>query len=149
MNQITNWNPLRSLTRHEPISGFDQLFRDFGMRPLLGPLGPLELPEIRIDVAENDKAYTIKADIPGVRKDDIDVAVEGRQVSITARSTHQMEKKDLTSLYTERNEGQFFRSFTLPGEVDDGAAEAKYTDGVLNLTLPKRSNGGHKRVKIV
>lgn len=145
MNQLTHWNPFRSLARSEPTGGFDQLFRDFGMRPLLGQF---DLPEIRIDVGESDKAYTIKADIPGMKKEDIDVAVEGRQVSISARSSRQAERKDETSLYTERNEGQVYRSFLLPAEVDDSGAEAKYENGVLNLTLPKRADAGHRRLKV-
>lgn len=145
MNQLTHWNPFRSLTRSEPTGGLDQLFRDFGMRPWLSPL---EAPDIRIDVSETDKAYTIKADIPGAKKDDIDVAVEDRQVSISARSSSKFEKRGETSLYSERSEGQIYRSFSLPVEVDDKGAEAKYEDGVLTLTLPKKANGSTHRVKV-
>jgi HSP20 family protein len=145
MNQLTHWNPFKAMARAEPNGGIDQLFRDFGMRPLLGQL---DVPDIRIDVSESDKAYTIQADIPGAKKEDIDVTVDGRQVSITAKSSRSTEKKDETSLYTERSEGQVFRSFTLPAEVDSKGAEAKYADGVLSLTLPKRSNGSNQRIKV-
>lgn len=145
MNQLTHWNPFRTGGRGDLADGFDALLRDFGMRPLAGVLAS---PDIRIDVSESDKAYTIKADIPGVRKEDIDVAVDGRQVSITAKARSKSEKKDETSVYTERSEGKAFRSFTLPAEVDDKRAEAKYEDGVLNLVLPKKANGKNHRIKI-
>lgn len=145
MNQLTHWNPFRAAGRGELTSGFDALLRDLGMRPLAGAL---ESPDIRIDVSESDKAYTIKADIPGVRKEDIGVAVDGRQVSITASARSKSEKKDETSVYSERSEGRAFRSFTLPVEVDDKRAEAKYQDGVLSLVLPKKANGKNHRIKI-
>ena len=145
MNQLTHWNPFKALTRSEPGGGFDQLFRDFGMRPFFGQF---DVPDIRIDVGENDKAFTIRADIPGAKKEDIDVAVDGRQVSITARSASRTEKKDETFLYTERSEGQVSRSFMLPAEIEDGQAEAKYEDGVLKLMLPKKANGNNHRIKV-
>jgi HSP20 family protein len=145
MNQLTHWNPFKAMARAEPAGGFDPLFRDFGIRPMFAPF---DAPDMRIDVSENDKAYVIQADIPGAKKDDIDVAVEGRQVSITAKSSRSIDRKDDTRLYSERSEGQVFRSFTLPAEVDDKGAEAKYADGVLTLTLPKRANGNNQRIKV-
>jgi HSP20 family protein len=145
MNPLIHWNPFKAMTRAEAAGTFDPLFRDFGMRPLFTQL---DMPDIRIDVSETDKAYAIKADIPGAKKEDIDVAVDGRQVSITARSFRSTDKKDETSLYSERSEGQVFRSFTLPAEIDDKGAEATYTDGVLSLSLPKRAAGNNHRVKV-
>jgi HSP20 family protein len=133
------------MARAEPAGGFDPLFRDFGIRSMFAPF---DAPDMRIDVSENDKAYVIQADIPGAKKDDIDVAVDGRQVSITAKSSRSIDRKDDTRLYSERSEGQVFRSFTLPAEVDDKGAEAKYADGVLTLTLPKRANGNNQRIKV-
>jgi HSP20 family protein len=145
MNQLTHWNPFKTMTRAEPSGAFDLLMRDFGARPFLGQF---DLPDIRIDVSESDKGYTIQADIPGARKQDIDVAVEGRMVSITARTSRSNGTKDETSLYSERSDGQAFRSFTLPAEVDGKGAEAKYTDGVLMLTLPKKSTDNNHRIKV-
>lgn len=145
MNQLMHWNPFRSLSRAESASGLDALFRDFGIRT---PFAGWEPPDIRIDVSENGKAFTVKADIPGVGKDDIDVAVDGRQVTITARSSRKSERKDETAIYTERSEGQVFRSFTLPSDVDEKGASAKYEDGVLTLTLPKRKDANNHRVKV-
>lgn len=144
MSQITHWNPFRT-SRDDLTGGLETLFREFGMRP---PSDMTRFPEMRIDVSESDKAYAIKADIPGVRKEDIDVSVDGRQVSITARARSKSEKKDETSLYRERSEGQVFRSFTLPVEVEAKEADARYENGVLSLSLPKKSNGKNHRIKV-
>lgn len=145
MKQLTHWNPFKTLARQEPSSGFDEYFRNFGMSPLLSQI---EVPDIRLDVSETDKAYTIKADIPGAKKEDIDVSVDGRQVTISATMSRKTEKKGESSLYTERSEGQVYRSFTLPTEVDNKSAQAHYENGVLDLMLPKKSNGNERRLKI-
>lgn len=144
MSQITHWNPFKA-TRGESGGSLDQFFRDLGLRPLLGQF---ELPDIRIDVNESDKAYTVKADIPGVKKEDIDVSIDGRQVAISAKSSRRSEKQEENSLYSERSEGQVYRSFTLPVEVDSKDAQAKYDNGVLSLSLPKKGNGNNHRVKV-
>ena len=96
-----------------------------------------------MDVSEDDKAYHVKAEVPGVKKEDIHVAVEDNQVSITAEVKQEKEeKKGETVLRSERYYGMQSRSFTLMHDVDQGKAEAKYQDGILELTLPKKSNGG-------
>jgi HSP20 family protein len=85
----------------------------------------------------------VKAEVPGVRKEDIHVAVEDDQVSITAEVKKETEeKKGETVLRSERYYGMQSRSFTLMHDVDQSKAEAKYQDGILELTLPKKSNGG-------
>jgi HSP20 family protein len=145
MNQLTHWNPFKSLSRFGASNEFDELLRNVGLRPFVGQF---DVPDIRVDVDEGDKAYTVKADIPGVKKEDIDVSVEGRQVTICATTSAKSEKKDKTSLYTERSEGRVFRSFALPEEVDGSNAQARYENGVLDLTLPKKSNGNAKRIAV-
>lgn len=145
MNQLTHWNPFKALTRAASPFEFDDVFRAFPMRPLLDTM---QVPDIRVDVSETDTAYAIKADIPGAKKEDIDVSVEGRLVTISARTAKESEKKDATSLYRERSEGQVFRSFSLPGDVDQAKAEARYENGVLDLTLPKKGNGNNHRIKV-
>ena len=100
-------------------------------------------PEIKIDVSEDDKGYCVKAEVPGVKKEDIKVSVEGNQVSITAEvKKEQEEKRGETVLRSERYYGMQSRSFTLMHDVDQGKAEAKYQDGILELSLPKKTNGG-------
>ena len=96
-----------------------------------------------MDVSEDDKAYHVKAEVPGVKKENIHVAVEENQVTITADVKREKEeKKGETVLRTERYYGMQSRIFTVMHDVDQGKAEAKYQDGILELTLPKKSNGG-------
>lgn len=118
-------------------SGIDELFRGF-FAPVRRD-AQAAVP-VRIDVTENDKGYVVHAEIPGVRKDDIHVTVEGNQVTIGAEVKRETEKKDGERvLRTERYVGSAYRSFTLPSELDEGASEAKYDNGVLELKLAKRA----------
>jgi HSP20 family protein len=141
MVNITRFDPLSDLVSFVPFGNFEDFFRVPRMRSLVRDL-PAE-PEIKMDVAEDDKAYHVKAEVPGVKKEDIHVSIEGNQVSITAEvKKEKEEKKGETVLRSERYYGMQSRSFTLMHDVDQGKAEAKYQDGVLDLTLPKKSNGG-------
>jgi HSP20 family protein len=93
-----------------------------------------------LDVVETESAYAVKLDMPGVTKEDVKIAVEGRQVTVHAQTTHVEEKKDGERLlYRERAASRYARTFTLPVEVDQGEAAARLEHGVLTLTLPKRS----------
>ncbi|MEW6690142.1 MAG: Hsp20/alpha crystallin family protein [Pseudomonadota bacterium] len=138
-----------NLTRYDP---FDELFRDFGrgfwLKPIAVPGVPEEL-RIKLDVKEDDKAYTIHAEIPGVKKEDIQVEVDGGQVSIRAEvKKEKEEKKGEKVIHSERYYGMVGRSFSLPAEVDEKGTVAKYHDGVLDLTLPKKSGNGAKRIAV-
>jgi HSP20 family protein len=115
---------------------FDDAFRSF-MRPFRWE-PTLETPQIKMDVSETDGTYMVKAEIPGVRKEDIHVEIDGAKVMITAEVKKDFEeKKEGRLLRSERSYGFASRVFTLGFEVDRAKAEAKYTDGVLTLTLPK------------
>ncbi len=141
MVNITRFDPLSDLVSFVPFGNFEDFFRVPRMRSLVRDL-PAE-PEIKMDVAEDDKAYHVKAEVPGVKKEDIHVSVEGNQVSITAEvKKEKEEKKGATVLRSERYYGMQSRSFTLMHDVDQDKAEAKFQDGILELTLPKKSNGG-------
>jgi len=117
--------------------GIDELFRGF-----FAPVrrGDGEAPQaIRLDVTETEQGYLARAEIPGVRKEDIHVTIEGNQVTIAAETKRETEKKDGERvIHTERYVGQLFRSFTLPAELDETASEAKYENGVLELKLAKK-----------
>ena len=148
MTTLTRWNPFKTVSRFDPIANFDDLFRGWGMRPLAREFD-LAAPEIRIDVSEDDKAYRIKAEMPGVDKDNIEISVEGNQVSIGAEVKRETKKEEAEKeLYTERYFGKVFRSFTLPGDLDGAKADARYDQGVLTLTLPKKSNGGTRKIAV-
>jgi len=139
---------MANITRFSP---FDDLFGDLGkgfwLKPVAMP-GREEL-KIKVDVKEDDKAYTVHADIPGVKKEDIQVDIDGGQVSIRAEVKQEKEeKKGEKLIHSERYYGMVSRSFSLPSEVDEKATVAKYQDGVLDLTLPKKSGNGSRRIAI-
>jgi HSP20 family protein len=125
----------------------DEAFRSF-MRPFRWET-EVEPPQIKMDVAEADGMYTVKAEIPGVRKEDIHVEIDGAQVMITAEVKKDMqEKKDGRLLRSERSYGFASRSFSLGHEIDRAKAVAKYEDGVLSLTLPKLASTHVEPLKI-
>lgn len=139
MANITRYTPFESL--------FDDFAKGFWVKPLAMPAG--EELKLKVDVKEDDKAYTVHAEIPGVNKDDIQVDVQGDQVSIRAEvKKEKEEKKGEKLIHSERYYGMVSRSFTLPGDVDDKATVAKYKDGVLDLTLPKKAGNGSHRVSV-
>jgi HSP20 family protein len=147
MANITRFDPFEELARFRPLGDFDDFFKGFRMRPLVTEAG-IE-PRIKVDVSEADAAYSVKAEIPGVKKEDIHVAIDGNQVSIEAEvKKEKEEKKGEKVVRSERYYGKQSRSFTLGYDIDAGKAEAKYADGVLELKLPKKSNGSSKELKV-
>ena len=108
-----------------------------------------DAPEIKMDVSEDDKAFRVKAEIPGVKKEDIKVSIDGNQVSISAEVKRETEeKKGETVIRSERYYGSQYRGFTLQQDVDQAKAEAKYEDGVLILTLPKKETTSAKQLTV-
>ncbi len=104
---------------------------------------------MRVDVSEADGAYTVKADLPGVPKESIHVDIDGNRVTIRAEIKRESEQKDGERvLRSERYYGAFARSFALTDEIDDERAGAKFENGVLELTLPKKAVAGAKRLSI-
>lgn len=136
---------MANLTRYNPFEDIDDLFKGFMLRPVRLDA---QLPQIKIDVTESNGAYVVHADIPGVKKEGITVDIDGNVVSISAEVRKEKEEKQGTRVIrSERYVGSMSRSFSLAHDVDDKAAQAKYTDGVLELTLPKKS--GPKPGKVV
>jgi HSP20 family protein len=104
---------------------------------------------IKMDATETENGYLIHAEMPGVKKEDIDVAIEGNQVTITSEVKQAWEKKEGDRmLRNERYFGNVYRSFTLPAELDEAACEAKYDNGVLELKLVKQAAVAGKRLAI-
>ena len=141
---------MANLTHFGGRSLFDELFRDVAPGYFIKPLHGDPLPaQIKVDVAEVNNAYTVHAEIPGVSRDDIHVSLDGGVVTLSAEIKQQDEqKKDAKVLRSERYYGSVSRSFQLPQEVDAGAARAKYENGVLNLTLPKKAQANARRLAI-
>jgi HSP20 family protein len=146
MNLPTRWNPFRQINRFDPLVDFEDLFRGMALRPLSRQ--DEAAMEMRMDIREDDKAYLISVDMPGVKKEDVDVSVDGNQVSITAEVTREQSSDNEKQLYSERYSGKAFRSFSLPTEVDTSKSEARYDGGVLKLTLPKKATAGSRHLSI-
>ena len=155
MNNITRYDPFNELarfdpllTRFDPFLDMDDVFNRFMMRPVLR--GGMEIePQIKMDVKESNGDYKIKAEIPGVKKDDIHVSIEGNRVSISAEVKKEKEVKEGEKVIrSERSYGMASRSFSLADEVDQSKVQAKYADGVLELTLPKKPGSSRKEISI-
>lgn len=148
-NNLRRFDPFTEIARFEPLRDIEEIFRD--MMLLRPSMREMEAePRIRMDVTENEQTYTVKADIPGVRKEDIKVEIEGNKVTLTAEIKKEEEdKKGENMVRRERYVGKQMRMFTLAHEVDDAQAEARYQDGTLELTLPKKvGQTGSKQIAI-
>ncbi|HEU0220091.1 MAG TPA: Hsp20/alpha crystallin family protein [Gallionella sp.] len=137
-----------NISRYNPADdAFDDLFRGFFMRPVRFE-GQPEV-QIKMDVSEDDKAYTVHAEIPGVKKEDIHVTIDGNQVAISAEIKNEKEVKEGEKvLRSERYYGKISRAFTLGQDVDEAAAQAKYNNGVLELRLPKQIAAKARRLNV-
>lgn len=131
---------------------FDMDPLESSFRNLLRPWrleGVDRAPQIKIDLSEHDDSYMVKADIPGVRKEDIDVRIDRNQVTISAEVKQEKEeKKDGRVLRSERQYGFASRSFALASDIDDTKADAKYQNGVLELRLPKKATSSSKKLSV-
>jgi HSP20 family protein len=143
-NHLTPFEPFSDLMAFDPLRGFEEMLREF-RRP--GHLQQ-DVPAIRMDVDETDDAYAITADIPGVNKEDIKVQIDGNLVAISAERKQDTEEKKGNTVRSERHWGQQYRAFTLQCPVDDTKAEARYENGVLKLTLPKKAQPTSRRLDI-
>jgi len=131
---------MANLTRYDPFGDLDDMFKGFMLKPVRFEQ---QVPEIKMDVKESDGNYVVRADIPGVKKEDINVDIDGNVVSISAEVKQEKEEKEGERVIrSERYYGSMSRSFSLAQDVDEKTAKAKYTDGVLELTLPKKA-GSH------
>ena len=137
---------MANITRVDP---FDDLFRGFFVRPVDFNSAQNQAPSIKMDVKEEDDSYLVHAELPGVKKEDIHVVVDGNQVSISAETKQEKEVKEGDRiLRSERYFGKVSRSFQLERDIDDSKAAAKFNDGILELTLPKRTASPNKRLNI-
>lgn len=146
MANITKFSPFRDLERFNPFQELEEMWKNMRMRPLAGM--EASFGEIRLDVSENEHAYTVKADIPGVTKEDIKVSIDGNQVSIAAEIRPEKQEQGRNTLRSERYYGQMYRSFTLDSPVDEEKADARYENGVLELTLPKKAGARAHQIKV-
>ena len=140
MNELVRWDPFKTVAPFEDsFFAIPSLFRPFTARGMTS--GP------RMDVAENDTSSMLAIELAGVKKEAIQVSVYENQLTINAELPEE-QGDDVQWLLRERALGKFTRTITLPEPVDDQASEARYADGVLHLTLKKRSVSQTKRLTI-
>jgi len=141
---------MANITRWDPFEDIDDLFKGVFLRPMrLEGQEAAQGMRIKMDVKEDDKAFVVHADVPGVKKEDIHVSIDGNQVSISAEVKREKEEKQGEKLLrSERYYGKVYRSFTLGQDVDQEKASARYDNGVLELTLPKKAAGAQKRLTV-
>lgn len=124
----------------EPV---ESMFRRF-MTPRLFDKELFEGMDVRVDVVEKDNVYKVRADLPGVKKENINVRIDGNIVHIDAETQDAKEFREDGGkvLRSERYYGAVSRTFSLADDVDESKATAKYSDGVLSLELPKKASSG-------
>ena len=151
MANITTYRPGEAWGGLDPFaSPLDDLFRGFFVKPMsFEGRGWTQGTPLRIDVSETEKDYRVVAEMPGVRKEDINVSINGNEVLISAEVKNEKEAKDgERTLRSERFYGKISRGFTLEHPVDEANAQARYVDGVLELTLPKSEAALPKRIAV-
>ena len=143
---------MANISRFDPFNDIvDDLFKGFLVRPVAYDASAANprAPRLSVDVTEKNGAYLVSADLPGVKKEDIHVDIDGAQVTLTAEVKREKEVAEGERvLHTERSYGKVSRSFALPQELDEAKAEAKFRDGVLELTLPKKAAAARKAITI-
>ncbi len=144
MTDLIRWNPADDLFDIQ-----DNINRIFGN--YLSARGPQAkvigwMPPV--DITESENEYIIKADIPGMKKEDIKIAIENNTLSISGERKEEKEEKGKNFVKKEKSFGSFMRSFALPHSVDAKGIKAAYKEGVLNVTVPKSEDAKPKEIKI-
>jgi HSP20 family protein len=140
---------MTAIKRYDPFGELDDMFKGFWLRPMRFDVDLPQQLQIKLDVKASDGAYNVSAELPGVKKDDIKVDIDGNRVTISAEVKKETEeKKGEEVIRSERYYGALSRTFTLDADVDEAKAEAKYADGVLKLTLPKKMAATRKRLSV-
>jgi HSP20 family protein len=141
---MERWDPFRELRSMR--EAMDRLFRDSWGRPFDSRLP--DWGDIPVDVTEKDNAFVVRATIPGVRPEDIQVNVQGERLTLRAESQSEQERKDERYVIRERHATSFYRALTLPSPVNTDQADARYDQGVLTLTLPKAQVEKSSQIKV-
>ena len=142
-------------SRVDPFTNLvDDFFTGFLVRPLAVERERTSaqaglVPRMQVDISEKDAAYQVRAELPGVKKEHIEVMIDGAQLSLAAEVKREVDAAaDERVLHAERVFGKATRSFTLPQEVDEAQVQARFHNGVLELTLPKKTATARKQISI-
>lgn len=141
---------MANIARFDPFNDLvDDLFRGYFVRPMALDNTQTALVRMKVDVTESTGGYVVHAEMPGVKKEDINVSIDGAQVTLAGEVRREKDVKEGERLiHTERVYGKVERSFALPMEIDDAKVEAKFVDGVLELKLPKKAAAARKSITI-
>jgi HSP20 family protein len=141
---------MANIRRYDPFEDlFSDFFKGYLVRPVGGDEAAAVAPRVKLEVSEEDKVYKVHAELPGVKKDDIHIEIDGDQVAISAEVKQEKDVKNGDRIvHSERYYGKLSRAFRLAQDVDESAAVAKYSDGVLELTLPKKAAASRKAISI-
>ena len=140
---------MANITRYDPFNDLDDLFKGLFVRPMRFDLDVAPQMRMKIDVTKAEDTYTVRAEIPGVKKDDVQVSIDGNEVTISGEARKESEeKKGEEVIRSERYYGKVSRSFTLAQDVDESKVVAKYADGVLKLTLPMKSKAATRKITV-
>lgn len=128
----------------------DEMSRFLSLSPLRrdGDLGWRGVFEPEIEVREEADHFLVRADLPGIRKEDIDISVTENVVTLKGERKAESERKEKNYFYSERVYGAFSRTIELPAEIEAEKVRASYKDGVLELTLPKVESAKPKQIKV-
>jgi HSP20 family protein len=143
---LTRSNPARNIVRSGPFPDIGNLLRDFALAPVLRDLE--QAPRMKVDIEETDQAYIVRADVPGADRENITVTVDGNTVSIRANVEQERTEPNGNMIAVERVYGEEFRTFSLPQDIDESKAQAAVENGVLILTLPKKTGAGATKLDI-
>jgi HSP20 family protein len=140
---------MANIRRYDPFEDLmGDFFKGFFVRPMVAETAPAA-PRIKLEVTEQDKAYRVRAEIPGVKKEDISVEIDADQVAISAEVKQEKDVKEGERVvHSERYYGKVARAFRLGQDVDQAGAVAKYADGVLELTLPKKAAASRRQISV-
>jgi HSP20 family protein len=140
---MDRWNPFREMLALR--EAMDRMFDDSFIRSTMSSGRVAGFP---IDLAETDQGFLLRATLPGVRPEDVQITIHGETLTIRAESKAQEERKEENWLIREQRSGQYQRLISLPAPVNPDQAEATFKDGILELTLPKAEQARPRQIKV-
>lgn len=146
MSSMMRWDPTNEMISLRDM--MDRLFEDAFVRPRGGAIMPLSAADLALDVYETKDDVVVKAALPGVKPEDVDITITGDQLTIRGETKEETNNKDHDYLRRERRYGTFTRSVTLPTGLQADKAQATFENGVLTLEIPKSEQVKPKSIKI-
>lgn len=141
---MQRWDPFGEIVSLR--DAMERLFQESFVRPSTqASAGTGSLP---LDLAENDDSYVVHATMPGVKPEDVQISIQGNQLTIRGETRAEEDRKDQNWIVHERRSSSFHRTVMLPGPVNSEQAEARYEHGILTLTLPKAEQSRPKQIKV-